>query len=104
MGLDKLDIEILYILYSQEAFTDISSLDIKKIAETTEINTSYFTILRRVNKKLKPNEYVLEGYKIGNTRTFYLSNKGIDYLKTNILCKEDIYEYIEEDEGEIENE
>lgn len=100
MGLDKLDIEILYILYSQEAFTDISSLDIKKIAETTEINTSYFTILRRVNKKLKPNEYVLEGYKIGNTRTFYLSNKGIDYLKTNILCKEDIYEYIEEDEGE----
>lgn len=104
MGLDKLDIEILYILYSQEAFTDISSLDIKKIAETTEINTSYFTILRRVNKKLKPNEYVLEGYKIGNTRTFYLSNKGIDYLKINILCKEDIYEYIEEDEGEIENE
>lgn len=104
MGLDKLDIEILYILYSQEAFTDISSLDIKKIAETTEINTSYFTIFRRVNKKLKPNEYVLEGYKIGNTRTFYLSNKGIDYLKTNILCKEDIYEYIEEDEGEIENE
>ena len=104
MGLDKWDIEILYILYSQEAFTDISSLDIKKIAETTEINTSYFTILRRVNKKLKPNEYVLEGYKIGNTRTFYLSNKGIDYLKTNILCKEDIYEYIEEDEGEIENE
>lgn len=104
MELDKLDIEILYILYCQEAFTDISSLDIKKITETTEIKTSYFTILRRVNKKLKPSEYVLEGYKVGNARTFYLSNKGIDYLKTNILCKEDIYEYVEEDEEEIENE
>lgn len=96
MNLDKLDIEIMYILYHKEAFTDISSLDIKSIIAITEINTSYFTILRRINNKLKPSQYIYEGYKVGNSRTFYLSDKGIEYLKTNILCKEDIYEYVEE--------
>lgn len=102
MELDKLDIDILYILYGENAFTDISSIDVKKIMATTEISTSYFTILRRINAKLKPNEYIFEGYKLGNTRTFYLSPKGIEYLKENILCKNDIYEYVEEDINNME--
>lgn len=98
MELDKLDIDILYILYCENALTDISSLEVKKIMDITEMKTSYFTILRRINAKLITNDYISEGYKMGNSRTFYISQKGIEYLKENILCKNDIYEYIEEAE------
>lgn len=104
VALDKLDVEILYILYQNQIFTDLSSWNIKEIQEFNNIELSYFSILRRINKKLVEMGYVLEGYKVGNTRTFYLSQKGIDYLKDNILCKSEIYEYVEEYEEELENE
>lgn len=85
MNIDKVDIEILYMLYSQKKISPMKSFSVKNIIDNTNLNLSYHSILRRVSKKLIPSGYLFEGYKDGNSKNYYLSNKGIEYLKENII-------------------
>ena len=102
LEIDKVDIEILYMLFVQEVFSPMNSFTLKKIIENTDLKLSYYSIHRRINKKLIPIGYILEGYKDGNAKSFYLSELAIKYLKENILEKEDVY-VLEEYEDEDEN-
>ena len=104
LTLDKVDIEIMYSLFVNDAVSPMKGFAIKDIMAKTSLKTSYFTILRRINEKLKTNGYVLDGYKVGNSKSFYLSDKAISYLNENILSKEDVYEYVEVDDSELEDE
>lgn len=91
-----IDIEILYTLLSNEATSALGSISVKKIIEKSQIPISYHSFLRRIRQKLLPASYLVEGYKIGNTKTFYLSESAIEYLKTNVLKDtEDIFELVE---------
>lgn len=96
MDIDKVDIEILYVIFINEGVSPMKSLEIKTIIDKTDLKSSYFTINRRINKKLLVNGYLLEGYKVGNSRSYYLSPLALDYLRENILDKEDIYDYVED--------
>lgn len=96
IDIDKVDIEILYMLFVQKVYSPMNSFSVKKIIENTHLNLSYYSILRRINKKLIPIGYLLEGYKDGNAKSFYLSELAIKYLKENILEKEDVYDILED--------
>lgn len=95
LEIDKVDIEILYMLFVQRAVSPMNSFSIKKIIENTDLKLSYYSILRRVNKKLIPIGYLLEGYKDGNSKSFYLSELATKYLKENIIEREDVYDVLE---------
>lgn len=92
MELDKIDIEILYVMLTNESISAMQSFDIKSIIKNTDLKLSYHTIFRRISKKLIPLGYLLEGYKVSNARTFYLSESAIEYLKVNILEKENVFD------------
>lgn len=99
MEIDKVDIEILYMLFVQNATSPMNSFSINKIIENTDLKLSYYSFLRRINKKLVPLGYLLPGYKDGNAKTHYLSESAIAYLKENIIEREDVFdveEYVDE--------
>ena len=104
MDIDKIDIEILYVMLVNNAITPMSSFSIKKLLENFELSLSYHTILRRINTKLIPNGYLAEGLKNGNSKSFYLTEFAIKFMKENVFEKENPYEIIEEIVNEFENE
>jgi predicted transcriptional regulator len=98
-NIDKVDINILYCLYAKNKVSPLYSAQIKNILEYCNIPISYHTIFRRT-QKLTDEEYLIEGYRNKRAKTFYLSNKGIEFIK-NITNTENIYEEISVDnEGE----
>lgn len=90
--LDKFDIEILYVLFVNDKNSPLESFKIKDIIENTELSSSYYTFVNRIQKKLMILEYIKEGYKDGNAKCFYITELGIQYLNENVLSKENIYE------------
>lgn len=105
MVLDKYDIELLYALFVNRKISPIESFKIQDIIDNTELKSSYYTYVRRIQSKLMQMGYVNEGIKESRAKTYYISSEGIKYLQENILDKEDVYEYIElNDEEDIDNE
>ena len=96
MDIDKIDIEIMYVMFLNKAVTPMSSLSMKRLLENFELSLSYHTILRRINTKLIPNGYLLEGLKNGNSKSFYLTESAIKFMKENVLDKESVFEEVEE--------
>ena len=93
--LDKLDIEILYVLCTNKQFSSLSSFKIKDIINHIESSFAYYTFVNRI-KKLVNSGYIANGFKDGNANTYYLTSKGIKFLEDNVFNKEDIYEDEEE--------
>ena len=90
--IDKFDIEILYVLFVNDKTSQLESFKIRDIIENTELCSSYYTYVNRIQKKMIPLGYVKEGYKDGNAKCFYISDSGIQYLNDNILKGENDYE------------
>jgi DNA-binding Lrp family transcriptional regulator len=88
---DKIDIGILSIMETLNKTSPLFSIQIKDIMEKLKFkyDVSYPTVIRRLQNLIK-KEYVGEGYKLGNSRNFYLSNKGISLIQ-DIKEKEDVY-------------
>jgi predicted transcriptional regulator len=91
IDVDKVDIGIMSIMETLDKTSPLFSIHIKELMEKLKFKypISYPTTIRRL-QKLMEKEYVLEGYKLGNTRNFYLSEKGKLFMK-EIQEKEDVY-------------
>lgn len=98
LELDKVDIEIMYVLFVNNVCSPMNGFSMNDIMDNVELKLSYYSILRRINNKLIALGYVLNGYKNGNSKSFYLSKEGIDYVKNEILTKEDVFEWVEVDD------
>lgn len=96
-NIDKVDIQILYSLYTNDNFNELNSFKIKEIIECTNncFNLSYYTYVNRVNKLLD-YEFIAEGVKDIKAKTFYITQNGIDYMKKNVFNKINIYDEMEE--------
>jgi len=84
LKIDKVDIEILAVLYGMESTSPLCSLQIKIIKEKCKNAISYYTVVRRV-QALVNSGIIKEGYKCRNAKTYFLSEKGINFI-------EDIFE------------
>ncbi|NFH01620.1 hypothetical protein FC831_15360 [Clostridium botulinum] len=101
LNLDKLDLKIIYILLIENKLSPLQSLKVNELMDLVNMNVSYVTFNRRIVSKLIPLEYVIEGYREGHSKTYYLSEKGKKYFENNILSKEkDAFEIIEIEENE----
>ena len=89
--IDKMNIELMYCLYVNNKTNRMDSFKVKDIMNNTELKSSYCTYFSRI-KKLQQEGYVAEGVKDGNAACYYISEKGIKYLKENVLDKDYIYE------------
>jgi len=103
---DKIDIIILYYLYTNKKLSNFNSSQLKPIIKhfensSQEQTPAYTTLLRRINILLE-KELISLGYKVKNSNTYYLSEKGKVFIEENIVKKEDIFDYISvDDNGEI---
>ena len=104
MDIDKIDIEIIYVLFVNKALTPMSSLSMKRLLDNFQLPLSYNTILRRINTKLIPNGYLAEGLKNGNSKSFYLTEFAINFMKENVFDKESVFDIVEEIVSESDNE
>ncbi len=99
--IDKIDITILHFLYMNSKRSSFNSSQIKPILKHfEESNTetiSYPTLVRRLNK-LTSEEYILLGYKVKNSKTYYITEKGVVFLENDVMNKENLYDYISIDE------
>lgn len=100
--LDKFDVEVLYCLFVNKKRSPIESFQISEIISNTELNSSYYTFRRRINDKLLKQDLISEGFNVGKSKTYYLNNKGFEFLKENILDKEYNVEEIVVDRDEYE--
>ena len=89
--LDKLDIEILYVLCTNKQISSLSSFKIKDIIQNTEFKLAYYTFVNRV-KKLVDIGYIANGFKDGNANTYYLTSNGVKFLEDNVFNQDDIFE------------
>lgn len=99
MDLDRLDVELLYLLYLEGKISPIQSFRIVDIMEKTQVKSAYNTFVRRIQEKLIPTNLIAIGYKIRNAKTYYLTELGIEYLNKNVLAtekEERLYEYYDE--------
>lgn len=101
---DKIDIIILYYLYTNRKLSSFNSSQLKPIIkhfeeESQEQTPAYTTLLRRITI-LAEKELVALGYKVKNSNTYYLTEKGRTFIEDNIIKKEDIFDYIVVDENE----
>lgn len=109
IDVDKVDIALMGIMADLDKTSPLFSIHIKELMEKLKFKypISYPTTIRRL-QKLMEKEYVLEGYKLGNTRNFYLSERGRVFMN-EIQEKEDVYIAIANTENndeleELENE
>lgn len=105
IDVDKVDIALMGIMADLDKTSPLFSIHIKELMEKLKFKypISYPTAIRRL-QKLMEKEYVLEGYRLGNTRNFYLSEKGKMFMK-DIQEKEDVYielDEINENNNEVE--
>ena len=94
--LDKVDIQIIYSLYTNEKVNPLQSYKIKQIQEyNKDLDLAYYTYSLRIKKLIKAN-MINEGTKDGNARTFYITKEGINYIENNVLDNMNLKEYEEE--------
>ena len=74
---NKSDYRILGVLQADQCFTEISSFSIKQISEKTNLSIPK---IRLVLKSFLIMKLIEEGAKDGISKTFYISEKGIDFL------------------------
>lgn len=87
---DKVDLEILYILLADRCNTPISSMTIQNITDSIEENKkSYHTYSKRIKEKLIPLKYIKEGMMDSRSRTYYITELGVQLLKSNDMIVED---------------
>lgn len=101
---DKIDIIILYYLYTNKKLSNFNSSQLKPILkhfenDSPEQTPAYTTLLRRINI-LVEKELLSLGYKVKNSNTYYLTETGKTFIEENIVKKEDIFDYISVDEDE----
>jgi predicted transcriptional regulator len=96
LDLDRLDIEILYLLFIEDKKSPIQAFRITDIMEKTKVKSAYNTFVRRIQEKLVANNLIAVGYKIRNAKTYYLTKEGLSYLEKNVLKienEERLFEY-----------
>lgn len=97
--LDKLDIEILFLLYRSEKNNQLNSCKIKDLIDIKDScvsKVSYYTVVRRIGKLVECG-FVDIGYKVSNAKTYFINEVGIDYINTEILSCDNAYEDIDEE-------
>lgn len=101
LDIDKVDIEILFILYSEDKVSPLYSIQVKDVISKFSYEISYYTIVRRFQKLIEKG-YSSEGYKCRNAKAYYLSDKGACFIKDEIIDKENTEIGIKnKNEGEI---
>lgn len=78
MELNRLDYVILKLLKKQNCISYFESMTLQEIMEVTQ--TSRPATYRKMMKLIK-NGYVLKGCKSTNADTFYLQDKGIEFIE-----------------------
>lgn len=84
LNIDKIDIEILGVLYAVNSTSSFCSSQIKEIQANCNVEVSYYTVVRRV-QSLIDNHLVEEGFKYRNAKTYYLSEQGKKFIQH--LCE-----------------
>jgi hypothetical protein len=87
IDVDKVDIEILSMLYTLDKLSPLYSCRVVDVVDKFSYPISYYTIVRRF-QKLMEKQYVCEGYKLRNAKTYFLNQKGYDFVKVEIFERE----------------
>lgn len=74
---NKNDYKILSILDASECYSSVMSFTIKKISEETQLSIPK---IRLTLKNFLIAEFIKEGAKEGVGKTFYITNKGVEFL------------------------
>lgn len=77
--MNRLGFLILSILKKLEAINRLSSMTIKEIASVEDFEWKESTIFKKI-KEFEQSGYVERGLKEGRAATFFITQKGIDYL------------------------
>lgn len=82
MDVDRVDINILYFLYTNNKVSTFYSSQISEIQDYFSAGNhklAYYTIVRRIQKLIE-KKYVAEGFKNRNAKTYFILQKGIDFI------------------------
>lgn len=74
---NKSDYGILSLLKDKECFSEISSLNIKQISSNTNLSIPK---IRIVIKNFLLMELIKEGAKDGISKTYYITEKGVNFF------------------------
>lgn len=75
---NKNDYSILGYLEKDQCFTEIRSYTIKQIADETKLSIPK---IRVVIKNFLISDYIREGARDGICKTYYITDKGLKFLK-----------------------
>lgn len=76
--MNKNDCKLLYTLYEEGCINSFISITATKLSEITEFGG---TKVRKSLNEFIEEGYVCEGLKKSQARTFYITRKGINFLK-----------------------
>lgn len=75
---NKTDYKVLECLIAKGCLSPVASVTIKQIMEFTELSQ---TKVRAVINQFKLMNYIKDGSKEGNNKTYYITNDGIEHFK-----------------------
>ncbi len=78
--MNRLGFLILSVLSKNEAFDKVSAMTAKEITETEDFGYKDNTIFKKITD-FEVLGYVAPGYKEGKQKTFYITEKGRQFLK-----------------------
>lgn len=78
--MNRLGFLVLSILARNNALDRISAMTVKEITATEDLGYRDNTIFKKIIL-FEEMGYVAAGYKEGRARTFYITDKGIEFLK-----------------------
>lgn len=76
--MNKNDCKLLYTLYVEDCIDSFKSITASNLCEITEFGG---TKVRKTLNEFIEAGYVAEGFKKSQARTFFITEKGISYLK-----------------------
>lgn len=78
--MNRLGFLVLSILFRNNALDRISAMTVKEIAAAEDLGYRDNTIFKKIIL-FEEMGYVAAGYKEGRARTFYITDRGIKFLK-----------------------
>lgn len=84
MSINKNDLKVLCTLHTEKCNSPYRSYPLSKLITLTNLSLSK---LRNTLNMFNELEYVRNGFKDGHSETYFITEKGLEYLK-NLISKE----------------
>lgn len=78
--MNRLGILILSVLEKSEANSKASAMTVNELSETEAFGYKPNTFFKKCTE-LESEGYIAQGYKEGRAKTFYITDKGKEFLK-----------------------